>query len=35
MNQACEGLQRVQLYLDDIVVHSKFASHHVNDLRGF
>ena len=33
--QVCEGLQRVQLYLDDIVVHSKSASHHDTDLRGF
>lgn len=29
--QVCEGLQRVQLYIDDIVVHS---SHHVEDLEG-
>ena len=35
MTQVCEGLQRVQLYLDDIVVHSKSGSHHVTNLRGF
>ena len=35
MAQVCEGLQRVQLHIDDIVVHSKSASHHAVDLRGF
>ena len=34
MAQVCEGLQQVQLYIDDIVVHSESASHHVGDLRG-
>ena len=35
MSQVCEGLQRVQLYLDDIVVHPKSASHHITDFCGF
>ena len=31
MAQVREGLQRVQLYIDDIVVHSKSASYHIDD----
>ena len=37
MRSAPHGLsvrQRVQLYIDDIVVHSRSASHHVDNLRG-
>ena len=35
MTQVCEGLQRVQSYIDDIVVNSLSAPHHVDDLCGF